>query len=524
MKRLVHAIALLIAFQSVLAQRNNLKPTDFRPLTELPWTSGELSISSVMEKIYLEPDPEVRYPILLAFWRRLPLEECGKAFELAIRLEGNQCPDHVVALLLHDWAVRDPETAWAKTKSLFRVCGNVADWLDLGHWRTRVVVGDAQAIQRAPYWLAARVLLSFVDGCPFSDLPAERKTALLDAFRGEWKKRFGRNYEDYFVGVPIWIAATSATDVEAVAKAFEWNPVPFTAPEAPLERVPMIIRQVHWRRWLAAHPLKVSEVLSDIERVAWFYKATYPQDISTSGKAELPLALLLLWKQVSPTTMKDWAMSERNPTHAEAIVHAKAMLMSDVDQTQRSAWLKELLKGEAGPENLRIISEWNMSLAMRSAQLVDSKDVSLSDVVDGSYGPFDIWNTSHSGCQYLIDHGLDEMTPAVRQKLLGGSSWFHCTFMEQWGDIDVGEAARYGHKIIMQEPRVDKNEMMAMYSGKLDGDVDDGLVDRTFCCMRAWAVVRPAEMREWIETEKDPTMRQALLWMLEHPWGKPSER
>ena len=56
--------------------------------------------------------------------------------------------------------------------------------------------------------------------------------------------------------------------------------------------------------------------------------------------------------------------------------------------------------------------------------------------------------------------------------------------------------------------------------GDLAVDIgDDAILDRTFCSLRVWAVVRPAEMRAWLGTLKDKELRESLTWLLEHPWG-----
>lgn len=45
------------------------------------------------------------------------------------------------------------------------------------------------------------------------------------------------------------------------------------------------------------------------------------------------------------------------------------------------------------------------------------------------------------------------------------------------------------------------------------------MIDRTFCALRTWAVVRPDEMKIWIATLKEKDLRTALTWLVENPWG-----
>ena len=60
---------------------------------------------------------------------------------------------------------------------------------------------------------------------------------------------------------------------------------------------------------------------------------------------------------------------------------------------------------------------------------------------------------------------------------------------------------------------------MIKYFRGTDGFTDDAMMDRTFCSMRVWAVVKPNAMADWIPSIKDEEMRKALWWLLQNPWG-----
>ena len=45
------------------------------------------------------------------------------------------------------------------------------------------------------------------------------------------------------------------------------------------------------------------------------------------------------------------------------------------------------------------------------------------------------------------------------------------------------------------------------------------MLDRMLCALRTWAAFKPAEMKAWIATVKDPPLRKALTWTLTDPWG-----
>jgi hypothetical protein len=90
--------------------------------------------------------------------------------------------------------------------------------------------------------------------------------------------------------------------------------------------------------------------------------------------------------------------------------------------------------------------------------------------------------------------------------------------MEQWGDIDAGEAAAFGVGWLLRTRFCTKEELIKQWSGKANS-WDGTMSDRTFCCLRTWAVTRPNEMRNWIQKQSDAEIRNALTWLLDHPLG-----
>lgn len=104
---------------NALGQSPVVKPVDFQPLTELPWLDKSRSLLQVIERIFLEPNRDIRYLVLGQFFRQMPISDLPAAFEAAIRIESTPTPDNLVELLLFIWAKRDPAAAWARTQSLF---------------------------------------------------------------------------------------------------------------------------------------------------------------------------------------------------------------------------------------------------------------------------------------------------------------------------------------------------------------------------------------------------------------------
>jgi hypothetical protein len=91
--------------------------------------------------------------------------------------------------------------------------------------------------------------------------------------------------------------------------------------------------------------------------------------------------------------------------------------------------------------------------------------------------------------------------------------------MEQWGSIDIGEAARYGLDFILRTKYARRDLLLRYYRGEKVGLGDDGMNDRTFCALRVWGVFHQKEMIAWINTLDDLEMRESLTWLVKHARG-----
>ena len=90
--------------------------------------------------------------------------------------------------------------------------------------------------------------------------------------------------------------------------------------------------------------------------------------------------------------------------------------------------------------------------------------------------------------------------------------------LEWYGTLDIAAMARHGFDFMRRTNFTPRENLIKFFSGQ-DGYTDDDVIDRTFCSLRVWAVVKPKEMKEWIGTIKEADMRKALTWLLDHPWG-----
>ena len=507
----------VLTCKTVLAQRNNLQPMDFDPLTSLPWVEKkEGTLEQVIERIFREPNIHIRYPVLGEYLRQIPANDLDRAFNRAVALEGTQTPDELVFFLLNIWAQRDPVAAWEKTRPLFDVVGIEGGWLAFDSWENDPIhVQNRFAIENSPFWLRRFTLLGFAEGLNDSEAPETERVGMMKAFTDLWFERFkcwpGGGSGTYYGRTPH--------DAYAVIRAFDDN--------SPTLNLSTVSRgswdcragcEVLWRRWLASHPDRMNEVIQSIQSTVW-PSERWPEPIPEAA-AQITPELLQVWRRVNASGFKAWASEiHTEPLLLDAAQIARCMLMLEVSPEQRKRWLSQMLRGKEGIRNIERLAEWQPQLAMESGHLIEG-DLELEQLVDScAYGPWGgvIWNTTHSGFGYLKKYRLEHLPEPLRKKLQPG--WFECTFMEQWGDLDIGEAAQFGLNLLLTDLQASRVELLATLRGSDPLQADDGIWDRTFCALRVWAVVRPAEMKKWVETQKGEDMRSALTWLLEHPWG-----
>jgi hypothetical protein len=501
-------------------KRLNWKLEDFQPLTELPWDDAESKpLTEVLTVIFREPDPQIRYPVLATYLRQIPVGRFGDAFDQCIIMEGRQTPDGFMEFLLRIWAERDPVTCWERTQGLFQVIGIEYGWLNYDSWkrRDRITVRDAKAIQASPIWMENEGdLLGFPFGVQASSRPKEEKVKMLRAFADAWFSAFhswpGYELNDAYEPQSDYGSYYHHTAVELL-KAFA------ARPESVRERNPdgrgpdyRASVEVGLRRWLKSEPQAALEILKKrnelIAPVHDEWGNLQPSGPSTEW--------LMIWRQVDLAAMTQWVES----LGAGKSVRERSMLMSWVDEPTRTRWLKEAKKDSESTFELLIGSwaSWNPQPAMEAALATRQREIVLHAVNDAVYGPFSsVWNTCHPGIGFIRDF---DMYARIKSFIgdLRDSDW-GTAIMEQWGDIDVGEAARYGLDFMLESGYAPREELIKLFSGDDEFSSDADMVDRTFCCLRVWAVTKPEEMRAWLANMKDEEMRTALTWLLENPWG-----
>ena len=519
MKLLPGFLALGVALASA-APVPHWKPAEFEPLTELPWEKAGRSVEQIIGAIFKEPDPDVRYPVLLGYLQTLPVADFSKAFDLALELESRHEPDRLVAMMLGLWAKRDPRSAWERTKALFKVVGIEDGWLNYDSWlgRPKITVVDRSGLARSRFWLCRDTLTEFPVGVEESSLPEAERVQYLRDFSTLWFATFST--WPGCGGCPI----ANPREADDVVQAFHWNPADFKTSNCPLGNfVPQACFEIGMRRWLIAAPKEAPQVIQRIRKQNW------PADPVRNLRAEpasVTPALLLIWAKADPEGLQAWADGAREKADQGNAWLAKCILMSMVKPAVRERWLASLdsMKPEDFKRCLETLAKWDPVPAFE--RVVRSEDSDLISRVfdDIGYGPWPRHphNTSLAGLDFLDKLDFRKYPEDVRKVIFNGVG--ETVLPEQWGHIDIGQCARWGLRYLLSDNSgVPRSSFVALLGGD-DAFASDGdVIDRTFCSLRVWAVTRPDEVREWIKTQEGEDLKKALTWLLDHPWGGPAE-
>ncbi|HEY1083282.1 MAG TPA: hypothetical protein VGE29_13525 [Prosthecobacter sp.] len=508
---LLAAVLFLLPFQSSFGQRLGLSPLDFQPLVSLPWKHHEdVSLEKVLERIFLESNPAIRHAVLSSYLHRIPVEDFPRAFDLCITLQGTQWPDELVALILPIWAERDPQAAWKHSQTLFSFVA--FDWLSLDKWSNpKIEVSDLDALRKSPFWLT-RGLETFPQGIKKSRLARADKIVILSDFASRYLATFGslpevRSYES-----PVY----TSSDTEELIRAFE---APYQgSKEEAIEAVSRGYKgtlEVILRRWLARAPKEAADIIAFSQTAEWPDGKTDPDGNTISQE------WLLQWAKTDLPGMASW-VEPLDPRLNTLSTRARALLLGFADAATRQRLLEQAKANSSVTDDVlaELIHEaapWNPQLAIDFAVSTANAEAVLTIVENAVYGfQSRSWNTCHFGLGIVNDFDIRGLPRFLLT--LTSQSW-GITIMEQWGDIDVAEAARYGFRFLSEAGICPRENLIKLFSGDDQYSSDSDMIDRTFCALRTWAVLQPDAMKAWIAQQESADMREALTWLLDHPRG-----
>jgi hypothetical protein len=483
---------------------NQLRPGDFEPLTELPWESPGATLERVLDRIFREPNPTTRYPVLAEYLRTIPGERLADAFDRSIANEGTQTPDDLVEFLLEIWARRGPQACWDRTKQLFHVVGIEEGWLGYDDWGTqpRIKVRDLHAIQRSPFWLRRDSLLSFPWGVNDANVPEEEHVKIPKEFADLWLTTFKSwpGYDrparsqssQYSDGGAEFVRSFRMTDKET--RAFLQQPLQTDAGAV----------EVAMRRALKSDPASGRELIQLRRDISW------SKELNRQDAPGLPSTEFLdIWSQVDLAAAVKWADSlDIGKDHSYGMF--RGFLMNRIDAATRARWLAQAAPDAAGEgpgDLINLLSAWAASdpePAVDAALATGNLEI-IQDVLASAVPSSPALNSTHFGIGFIKRFDLSRLPEKIRENHF--LNWEE--FLEAWGDIDIGETARYGFDFLLRTDYAPRENLIKYFSG-IDGFTDDAMADRTFCSLRVWSVVRPEEMEAWIKTVENAEMRNAL--------------
>lgn len=499
---------------------------DFRPLAELPWkkpNKGEppphLEVE-VLRKIFSEPILDIRYPVLDLYLRLIDVGDLSRAFDHCIELEGTQMPDQFVSFFLNIWAELDPKGCWERVEPLFQVVAFERGWLAYDSWgNERITVKNLDAVRGSKFWLGGKSLLAFPRGIERSELPPAERVKYLSAFSQAWFGVF-QNWPGepeapfglVFNPSLAWMLEVPVTHLKARA-----NDTTFVRAASGYE--------ISVRRQLLAEPSRALELVEEMRTKIWSDDDEEARKTNTFKVVDGQPSpeFLQLWADCNLPELIAWVESLPEERR-EISLAAKGLLMSRVDAPIRERWLAEAKKrpldSNGKGDYTSLLLNWGRwDLAPAFAAALDTKNESIAIRVGESalFGDgYDPYNVRLAKVRQIARLDLATVPKEILDALTIN---FFVFTMEIWGDIQIGENARYGLDVLQKTGEVPREELLRLFAGDNSVGGDGDVLDRTFCSLRVWAVTRPDEMKAWLSTMKDAEVRTALTWLLENPWG-----
>jgi len=515
----VGLVAALLSFRAnyALAERNHWQPSDFEPLTSLPWERKGATMESVIEALYREPNETIRDELLLAYLRVVPVRQLDRAFDLCLTLEGTETPDRLLGFYLPIWTVRDPEACWKRMREWFRWTYTGASWQAYERWDSEPMkVTDPDAIRASRFRVGPASLLAFPVALENSKQPRKERVRLLKEFADQWFGTFG-----------IWPGSAGESPQESGDRlkgvfhypANQWRDGVGGGSKGQYDADTEIVI----RRGLVANPELALEILKRIAE-----RKFDPAPGQTAERSEGPsMECLMIWAKLNLPAVIRWAESpglQKRPvfvTLRDEIIplNARGFLMSRVDADTRERWMAQAITADDPAEYANLLREWaawEPKPALGAALATRKIDTVEQVVASAVRGPFLTrqHNTGHAALRAIKEMDLSLVTQAIQE----GHVVKWTGVMESWREVDVGEAARYGVDFLLRTKFLPRENLIKMLSGESEPTGDGDMLALTFSALRVWATLRPKEMQDWIDAMGDTEMRQALMRLSQNPW------
>ena len=453
-------------------------------------------VEATFKAMLEEPSWEARVSLLGGFLAELPAPDFTRVYAALGRFEKVQVSEYLEPLLKR-WAELDPVAAWTVTRPLFDIAVEGDHFID--EWAEKFIPPkDVGAFRASPFWPEPRQLLGFLAGLERASIPETMRTDLRSDFLTRFRARFP---EHYLAPSPPPLPTNPVEYEESYARVREIM-------EAPLAALPAMLKvaaerknwgAVTWglRRWIVADPKAAPKIMRQTE---------WQNEEAVRAWARVDARAALAWfRRHEPEALKDYAGRG---------------LIAFINKKDRASLLRAATKrgkyvdGGDWTDLEELIAGWAREDPLAALQTALSQ-----------YGPL---------CYSVCADEAVSAAPSPRRKALDAirriptpvRDQLAYMIMEHFGDIHVGEAAAYGVDWLQKSKwRVSDyfpttpEHFLRVWTGKEDPE-DGCMDDRTYGCLRKWAICQPEQMKKWIETQRDPEVKAALLWLLAHPNGE----
>jgi hypothetical protein len=447
-------------------------------------------VAETMGRMLEEPNRRAHDSLLRGYFAELPAPDCGGAYAALCRLEKRQVSRWVTTLLSR-WAECDPAGAWEVTRPWFNMVMAGEHLFD--DWDERFIgPKDPHALESAPFWPQIGDESAFSKGL--------EKAAIPDAEKQIWRMEFAKHYLERFGKGPI------APGPEVLGPPPE--EIGYTRVQEvlaiPLTDLPALLRETArrknsgallWglRRWIAEDPAAPEQALTMAEE----YEPEFVPEVVRA------------WARRDVRAADDWLKLHR-PDELQDFLGETIAFLSPKERMK-------LLKATRAADR-RYPDEGSFAHLICGWAKEDPKAALKAAAAMGN-APFyslcadlcfsDAWPTPIR-LRMVLDTIQSISTPVEDDHAY--------IVMEEWGEIDVGDAASFGVHWLLKNARSKRKHLIREWSG-LENPADACMDDRTYGCLRKWAIGQPNRMAKWIKRQKEPEIRKALQWLLAHPNG-----
>ena len=489
----------------------------FRVLSGLPWKESGTTRKTVLERIFQEPHPLVRREVLREYLHTvLPAEDFPAAFAECLALEQADFPGAVPEFVMRAWAERDLATALKHCETLFDLIIEGAP-LRFDSWSTSIRVGNLEKARTSSYWFGSRgVVHACWKGLTAAVLPPMRRKELEAAFTEDYVRRFqekppgdieepaqlwARHYQSSYVENPPTISSDAgmraeflvllAASPEQISGTLKW-------PGEPWKDVTFSRALI---RWMNGDAMKARQIL---ERILDAYDPRRYYRDDSAVMDVIPAEFLVEWAILDRAGFIAWAGQHSRGWRAYAVLMA---VVPKENEREAASWLQQLRdKAQKSKfHELSITLDPHRALT-RPSRYGDESDIGTAlDDLWRSDPPANYWRSA--------------ISPYIKLDRCSGTNeaWGVTT---TWAPVDfIGMVKRYGLPWCLRYEEFEESQVPRMFSNREAMANESGLRN-TVSALRTWAILRPKEMRGWIDSETfSSDLRTALLWLLDNASG-----